>query len=138
MPQPDSKLRDTHRKTLGRQGEDIAVQMLKDRGFQILGRNIRGGHAEMDIVCLSGEDVRIVEVKTRQEPIQGEPWEAVDAKKQRHLVSAAQKYLHSDEFRLLRVRYDEIHFDVVTLVWDEVGETCRSEYIPDAFIMIYT
>lgn len=128
---------DEHRKSLGRAGEDIACAFLQSRGQRVLSRNFRGGHRELDIVCLEGSAMRFVEVKTRQEPVEGDPAEAVNHAKQKNLVRAASSFLHSDDFKALGVAYDEIFFDVVAIVWNAEGTEYSLEYIPDAFRPIY-
>lgn len=78
---------------LGRHGEDETCQYLIDHGHTILERNWRYGHLEIDIISLAGDGIHFVEVKSRTAPVQGEPQEAVTASKQRHIASAAGKYM---------------------------------------------
>lgn len=129
--------RDRWKKSLGRQGEDIAAGLLEQRGFQVLERNMRLSHKEVDIICRDGNDLRFVEVKTRREPVQGEAWEAVDMLKQRNMGKAAKAFLASKRCHDLGFRVNECHLDVLTVVWDESGETFVTEYFPDAFFLIY-
>lgn len=131
---------DSRKKALGRLGEDIAASLLESMGMMVLHRNVRCGAKELDIVCLAPNaakkgvaDIRIVEVKSRQEPLLTQPLDAVNHKKQQNLFRAAKAYLASAEFRSLRLRYEEILFDIVTVVWNEKGTEYRTEYIPDAF-----
>lgn len=128
---------DTHKKSLGRVGEGIACAFLQSGGMSVIGRNYRSGHREIDIICVDGNALRFVEVKTRQEPVEGNPAEAVNRNKQRNLVAAAHAYLRSDDFKECAVRYDEIFFDVVTIVWNAEGTQYELEYIPDAFRPMY-
>lgn len=123
---------------LGNEGERIACELLQQKGFFILGRNIHSGHKEIDIICIDGADLRFVEVKTRREPVQGEPWEAVNRAKQKRLGAAAAAFLNSEKFKKTGMHPQECHFDVVTLVWDRTGTQLRTEYIPDAYYLIYT
>lgn len=54
---------------LGRFGENIAVELLKYKGFYILARNFRLKSGELDIVALDGLTIVFIEVKTiRQNP----------------------------------------------------------------------
>lgn len=126
-----------HRRALGRAGEDIACSFLQSGGRRVISRNFRGGHRELDIVCLEGSAIRFVEVKTRQEPVEGDPTEAVNKAKQMNVVRAAMSFLRSDKFKELGVSYDEIFFDVVAIVWDAAGKEYSLDYIPDAFRPIY-
>lgn len=138
MLKQDYITQDRKRKALGKTGEDMACRLLEEKGYTVVSRNYRGGHKEIDIICLDGCDLRFVEVKTRQLPMEGEPWEAVDGQKQRNIALAARSFLRSGEFRELGIKLDECHFDVVSIVWDESGSKSETEYIPDAFYLIYT
>lgn len=133
----DLKGKDLQRKTLGRQGEEIAVSMLEGMGYEIISCNWHSGSKEIDIICRDGADLRFVEVKTRKLPMEGEPWEAVDRRKQMNIGRAARAFLASERCRGVGVKINECHFDVVTVVWDEDGENCTKEYIPDAFFLLY-
>ncbi len=84
--------------TLGRLGEETAARYLESRGFRIIARNLRIGHAEIDLVAENDVFLVFAEVKTRRQipgvssPF-GTPAEAVDAHKQTMLVKAAEAYL---------------------------------------------
>lgn len=70
-----------HHNEFGKWGEDLAAQYLQEHGFEILARNWRHGHKEVDIIAQKQDTLYFVEVKTRH----GEQWkaeEAVNAKKQ--------------------------------------------------------
>lgn len=132
---------DLHRKELGKRGEEIASDFLMQRGMTVLERNARSGHKELDIICTeasrSGLSLRFIEVKTRREPVQGEPWEAVNRKKQQNLVKAAKAYLASEKYKSHHIFCDEIFFDIVTIVWNQEGTAYSLNYIPDAFRPVY-
>lgn len=137
MAPMDFRDKDIRRKTLGRKGEDIACDLLSGMGFEILERNWRSSHKEIDIICRDGADLRFVEVKSRQEPVEGEPWEAVTQAKQRRIAGAAKAYLRSAGLKESGFHPEECHFDIVTIVWNESGDRCSKEFIPDAYILIY-
>lgn len=84
------------RKQLGQSGEILACQFLKSKGFRILARNLRFKFGEIDILAEKGEDVILVEVKTKASKEFGEPVEEVDYFKKRKLSQLAraisQKY----------------------------------------------
>lgn len=50
---------------LGKNGENLAVNFLEGKGYQIIARNWRCGSNELDIVALDGDTLVFVEVKTR-------------------------------------------------------------------------
>ena len=59
----------------GKWGEDQAAKYLEDRGFEILARNWRHEHKEVDIIAQKDDTLYFVEVKTRH----GEDWNAEEA-----------------------------------------------------------
>ncbi|TSE00144.1 YraN family protein [Skermania sp. ID1734] len=81
----------THNLALGAHGEELAAQMLVAAGLDILCRNWRCRHGEIDLIARDGDTVVFVEVKTRRGTGFGTPAEAVTPAKQakiRHLASA--------------------------------------------------
>ena len=113
----------------GRRGEEIALAWLSARGFRLLDRNWRGGHKELDLVMESRDRVHVVEVKTMTPPLQIQPYEKVDARKQALLMAAASRYIVEKHVR------KEVQFDVVSVVLGEDGPLV--DYIPEAFIPIW-
>ena len=85
-------------KKIGDFGERLAVHFLRRRGYIVRERNLRVGHAEVDIVATTLRDVVFVEVKTRS--YHADEWKnapppslAVHAEKQRLTRMAASAYL---------------------------------------------
>ena len=97
----------THQQILGIYGENIATKYLIDRGYSILKRNFRNGHAEIDIIAQLNTQLVIVEVKTRNTSKYGNPEQSVSSKKQQLLAQAAEAYLLQNDLDLI-VRYDII------------------------------
>ena len=118
---------------LGAAGERHACDFLEGRGMQILERNWRGGHTEVDIIALDNQGVHFVEVKTRVAPVMAAPEENVRAGKQKTLVKAAQTFLRSPDRKA--ISECEVFFDVVSVVVD--GEKVEVEFFPQAFIPMY-
>ena len=59
----------------GKWGEELATNFLLQQGFEILARNWRHEHKEVDIIAQQADKLYFVEVKTRH----GEEWSAEDA-----------------------------------------------------------
>lgn len=118
---------------MGRHGEDETCQYLIAHGHTILERNWRYGHLEIDIISLAGDGIHFVEVKSRTAPVQGEPQEAVTASKQRHIASAAGKYMSMKQKYLGRDL--EVWFDVAAITYD--GARVEFRYFPAAYVPIY-
>ena len=53
------------RVALGRHGEDLALTHLRARGFELVARNQRTRHGEIDLIVYDGTTLAFVEVKTR-------------------------------------------------------------------------
>ncbi|MBQ5335671.1 MAG: YraN family protein [Oscillospiraceae bacterium] len=82
-----------NKRETGNRGEDAVCAYLMRQGAEILCRNftVRGG--EIDIIAKSGEMLLFVEVKTRRPGALVSGAAAVDAKKQRFIIRAAELYL---------------------------------------------
>ena len=98
---------------LGIAGEKAAAAYLEQKGYTIHDRNWRRGHLELDIIASIGDDLVFVEVKTRRNTEFQEPEEAVDEKKIRRIVRAADTYI-----KLFGLD-GEVRFDIITAVGEE-------------------
>ncbi len=126
----------TDRATVGRKGEEEASSYLARLGHRILARNWRNGHLELDIITLLGNELHIVEVKSRVAPVMAEPEQNVRRDKQRRMVAAANAFLHSADRKALPADL-EIIFDVMSVVFFGTGADFEIEYYPNAFIPLY-
>lgn len=82
---------------IGRWGENVVAEWLRDRGYQIVERNWRpaGVRGEIDIIALKEGCLHFVEVKTRAEGGWASAEDAIDTSKLRALRRAASGYLSS-------------------------------------------
>ncbi|MES2208824.1 MAG: YraN family protein [Chloroflexota bacterium] len=83
----------TEAQRIGDAAEQLVVDRLEAAGWRILGRQVRVGRAELDIVALDlAAPIRlvIVEVRARASREFGAPEETVDARKRIRLRRAAQ------------------------------------------------
>ena len=110
---------------IGKKSEDLAVEYLENKGYQILERNWRSGHKEIDIIAKDGDILVVVEVKSRKSTNFGDPDIAVGAMKQRMLIYAAEAYLNYQHLDV------EVRFDIISMVITPQGE--HIEHIEDAF-----
>ncbi|MCD8309867.1 MAG: YraN family protein [Prevotellaceae bacterium] len=110
---------------LGRAGEDAAAAYLEREGYTIRHRNWRKNHLELDIVAMKEGELVVVEVKTRSDNACKEPHEAVDSRKIRRLVIAADAYMKHYALDAT------VRFDIITAVGGEGG--FHIEHIPSAF-----
>jgi putative endonuclease len=111
---------------LGKEGERLAEQYLKKKGYKIVERNYRCRGAELDLIVLDRRVIVFVEVKTRTGHGFGSPLEAVEFRKQQKMIQAAQYFLNE---RKLHQR--DARFDVVGISWP--GDEPLVEHIENAF-----
>ena len=112
--------------SLGKSGEDIAVDYLQNCGYRIITRNYRRKSGEIDIICLDGDTYVFIEVKTRKTRRYGHPLEAVTRPKQRQISFTALDYLTRHGLLDSPVR-----FDVIALMNNETE--VELTHIKDAF-----
>ena len=93
-----SHLADEKALTIGRLGEDVAVDFLRKNGYTVIERNFRAGRNEIDIIASDKSYLIFVEVKARTYKSDdympyGSPASAVDHHKQRRTLTAASEYI---------------------------------------------
>ena len=111
---------------LGKRGEEMAIQYLTEKGYEILERNWRNIHKEIDIIAKNGECLVIVEVKARQSDEYGDPDNAVTRQKQWRLISAANAYVFQNKLDI------DTRFDIISIVFHD--DEPIIEHIEDAFL----
>jgi putative endonuclease len=111
---------------LGKLGETVAAQYLIRKGYEIVERNWRNTHKEIDIIAKKGKELVIVEVKTRQSDEYGDPDLAVTRQKQARLISAANAYIFQNRLDV------STRFDVISIVFHDDNPVIN--HIEDAFL----
>jgi len=117
---------DNAKQVLGKEGERIAEQYLKKKGYKLIERNYRCHGGELDLIVLDRRVVVFVEVKTRTGQGFGSPFEAVEYHKQKRMIRAAQFFLNEKNLHQRDAR-----FDVVGVSWP--GREPVVEHIENAF-----
>jgi len=110
---------------LGSLGEEIAVDYLLQKGYQILETNWRYQKAEVDIIATKAEVLAAVEVKTRSSTEFGDPQDFVNSKKIRLLVKAIDEYVQSKDLDI------EVRFDIIAIAIHK--KKLEIEHLKDAF-----
>lgn len=110
---------------LGKEGELMARDYLLRQGYAILHTNWRWHHYELDIVARDEKKLVVVEVKTRSEDFLLSPEEAVDQKKIKRIVAAADAYINRFNIEM------PVRFDIITIIKGEDGY--KIEHLDDAF-----
>ncbi|HAU66284.1 TPA: YraN family protein [Candidatus Uhrbacteria bacterium] len=86
------------RRRFGNRGEALAADYLISKGLRILERQYARPYGEIDLICLDGNEVVFVEVKSRRTNQYGYPEDSVTPKKIRHLLRVIEEYLVSSRF----------------------------------------
>jgi putative endonuclease len=118
----------TDRAALGRRAEVAVSDYLFAQGFAVLGRNVRLGPLELDVVARKGPLVVVVEVRTRRPGAIVSAFASVTPTKRARVMRAAQ--------RLWRARIafmggvERMRLDVAAVTF--VGGETHIEYAPGA------
>jgi putative endonuclease len=110
---------------LGKKGEQLAVNFLSKKGYEIIERNYRFDKAEVDIIAKKKEILAIVEVKTRSSIDFGNPQDFVKPKQIQRLVKAVDEYVTVNGLDV------EVRFDIIAIVKN--GRSFNIEHLQDAF-----
>jgi len=109
-------------KIKGKYGEDLAVSYLEQKGFELLERNYRHSHGEIDLIVLWKNELLVfVEVKLRKSNSYGEPEVFVSRAQERLIIQTAEHYIYATNW------HKDIRFDILAIT----GE--RVTHIEDAF-----
>ncbi|OQY94441.1 MAG: hypothetical protein B6D37_08395 [Sphingobacteriales bacterium UTBCD1] len=95
--------------TFGKEAELMAESWLKGKGHDVLYRNWRHSHYEIDIISLKNNVLHIVEVKARKSDAFGNPEDSVTRKKFKYLQKA------TDEFLFLHPEFRFLQFDILSI-----------------------
>jgi putative endonuclease len=110
----------------GARGERLAVRHLERLGWRIVDRNVRVGGGEIDIIAVDGDELVIVEVRTRRIGRLAPPVATVGPRKMKHTLKSARHYVE----RVLS--YDgNWRIDIVAVTVDSGGKA-RIELFRDA------
>jgi putative endonuclease len=115
---------------VGRRAEVAVSDYLFAHGFSVLGRNVRLGALELDIVARKGSLVVVVEVRTRRAGAVVGPFASVTALKRARVLRAAQRLWRSKLARMRDVQ--RLRIDVAAVAF--VGRETRIAYAPGAIV----
>lgn len=111
---------------LGKVGEQLAYELLIEKGFDIVEQNYRQGNAEIDIIAKKGNILTVVEVKTRSTNYFGNPQDFVNSKKKKLLIEAIDTYVVKHDLDV------DVQFDIIAILKN--GNQFEIEHIEDAFL----
>lgn len=117
------------RQTLGRRGEQLALEHFERLGFRLLARNHRTRWGELDLVVFADELLVFCEVKTRRAG-SGSPWDALHAGKRSQVRRMAAAYLVDVRDRPWS---PQLRFDAVGVTIDGHGRLASLDHLEAAF-----
>ena len=100
-------------------------------GWTVLGRNVRIGRGELDLIVRRGDVLAFVEVKARHTESFGAPEDAVDARKRRQVARLAELWLAARPWALRGV--SDVRFDIVAV--DASSRPPAVRHLPGAFTL---
>jgi putative endonuclease len=112
-------------KSFGHKGEEIAADYLKKKGYTVLHRNYTTPLGEADIIAKDNNTIVFVEVKARSSDTFGQPFEAVNHRKQEKLKKIALYYLKRHQIE------SPVRFDIVSII--SRNGKIEVNHIPEAF-----
>jgi putative endonuclease len=121
----------TERRNLGDFGERVAAHRLQSMGMRILGRNVRVGRIEADIIAEDGPEIVFVEVRTRRGQA-GLAAESLDPAKLQRMWQLAMTYCDRRDIDPANARIDVIAVDLEGSGAVRTIEHFRGIEIPEA------
>ncbi len=80
----------------------------KVTGYKIICNNFRCMQGEIDIIAKDKKYLVFIEVKTRTNQKYGEPRDAVDENKRKHIINTIKYYLYKNDLENAYIRIDII------------------------------
>ncbi|MBW1788236.1 MAG: YraN family protein [Deltaproteobacteria bacterium] len=116
---------------LGKRGEDLAFQAVKQLGYKQIVRNYRCSQGEVDLIARDGATLVFIEIKTRRTRSASYAKEAVNRRKQRQLSKVALAYMKANDCEEVSARFDVVAIGLLP------GEAPEIEIVRDAFELDY-
>lgn len=105
------KNKHSSKKALGKKGERLAKEFLKQHGYKIVTTNYQNKLGEIDIIAWERDILVFIEVKTRRSGRFGLAKEAVDKHKQHQMIKVAMYYL-KELNQEVKARFDVVAIDL--------------------------
>ena len=99
-----------YKQEIGKFGEEKVVEYLINHHYTIIEKNFRCYFGEIDIIARDNKKNEIVffEVKTRNGNRYGNPADAVNRTKKKHIYKTAECYIHKNNIKNEFIRIDVI------------------------------
>lgn len=131
MPTPGNPgpVASASRRAIGAAGEDAALRWLRERGLQLLARNVSFAFGEIDLIMRDGATLVFVEVRQRRDDRYGGAAASVDRRKCGRIARAASAWLTNHPASAQA----PCRFDVLALSGRDAN--VQIEWIRDAFTL---
>ena len=113
--------------TFGQVAENLAEQMLRKKGYRIVGKNLRIAGGELDLIAEDQDTLVFIEVKARRGNQFGGAHYAISTRKKQQIIKLAMCYLSKH-----RITNTQCRFDVI-LVVDIQNHSPQITHIEHAF-----
>lgn len=108
----------------GGEGEEIAAQFLREKGYKILDQNNSTKWGELDLIASQGDTLLFVEVKLKTTERYGTPEEMIGKSKLAQIKKTAEMYLLNNPD--MAKAFDRYQIDAVCIV-EETGRITHYE-----------
>ncbi len=112
-------------KSIGDNGENIASKYLIEGGFDIVKKNYRFGHCEIDLIAKKGSCLHFIEVKYRSNNSFGYPESFVSDGQKFRIKLAADDYIYKTNWT------ENIMFDIISI--EKCKDGCKILFFEDSF-----
>lgn len=107
---------------VGKKGEKIVSDYLKEKGFQVLFQNYKNKYMEIDIIAKKNDVLHFVEVRSTATDFFGTPEETVRHKKIKKIKQNALAYITFQKYR------GEFSVDLACVFFSKNGEVEKINY----------
>lgn len=95
---------------IGKDGEQKALNYLKERGYIFIAKNYYTNFGEIDLIFMQRDILVFVEVKTRKNYFFVTGREAVNHKKQERIKKVANHFISANKINFREIRFDIIEY----------------------------
>lgn len=93
---------------VGEEAERLALDYLRECGYQLVRKRFRLRNGEIDLIMLEGATLVFVEVRCRRSLVLGDPLESVGPLKRSRIIRAARVFLSTGAFDDRPCRFDVV------------------------------
>ena len=111
---------------MGRAAETLVCEHLQQQGYEVLGRNVRVGRLELDIIARRGDLIAFCEVRAKRSAAVMLPTQSIGRDKVMRVRRAGATWVRQSGLGTMRTR-----FDAASVLFDTPGG--RLTYLEGAF-----